>query len=195
MRRAGRRPRSARASAKPSTSGIMARSAPGETARRVAAASQRGKRGRARCRPPRASSASWSASPRGCARLVALSSTTSTRRSCRSADRRRRRCGARRLERRSRATKWNRLPCPTSLSTQMRPPISSTSCDEIARPRPVPPYRRVVEASACTNAPKICHCLSGGNADAGVGHRELQHGLVVGQRCLDATSTTTSPAR
>ena len=30
-------------------------------------------------------------------------------------------------------------PSPTSLSIQIRPPISSTSCEEIARPRPVPP--------------------------------------------------------
>ena len=37
------------------------------------------------------------------------------------------------------ATKWNRLPLPTSLSIQIRPPISSTSCAEIVRPSPVPP--------------------------------------------------------
>ena len=37
------------------------------------------------------------------------------------------------------AVKWKVLPVPTSLSTQMRPPISSTSCDEIVRPSPVPP--------------------------------------------------------
>ena len=48
----------------------------------------------------------------------------------------------------------------------MRPPISSTSCAEIARPSPVPPYSRVVEASACSNGledplaacPAGCRC-------------------------------------
>ena len=42
-------------------------------------------------------------------------------------------------------------PLPCSLSTPISPPISSTSWCEIARPRPVPPYSRVVEASACEN--------------------------------------------
>ena len=62
----------------------------------------------------------------------------------------------------NRATKWNWLPLPGSLSSHMRPSIISTSCVEMVRPRPVPPYRRVVDASACTNAPKISHCFSSG---------------------------------
>ena len=62
----------------------------------------------------------------------------------------------------SRAVKWNVLPSSGSLSTQIRPPISSTSVDEIARPRPVPPNWRVVEPSACLNGSKIACCLSGG---------------------------------
>src|ERR1035437_6598617 len=37
------------------------------------------------------------------------------------------------------AVKWNVLPSCGVLSTQMRPPISSTSVAEIARPSPVPP--------------------------------------------------------
>src|SRR5437868_5171357 len=37
---------------------------------------------------------------------------------------------------------------PAVLSTWIVPPISPTSCLEIASPSPVPPYRRVVEASA-----------------------------------------------
>ena len=45
----------------------------------------------------------------------------------------------------NRAVKWNALPWPCSLSTQMRPPIIDANCDEIVRPRPVPPYLRVVE--------------------------------------------------
>ena len=39
-------------------------------------------------------------------------------------------------------------PAPSSLSTPISPPIVSASCRDIARPRPVPPYLRVVEASA-----------------------------------------------
>ena len=52
------------------------------------------------------------------------------------------------------AVKWNVLPLPASLSTQRRPPISCTSCDEMVRPSPVPPYVRVVEPSACVKASK-----------------------------------------
>jgi hypothetical protein len=44
--------------------------------------------------------------------------------------------------------KANTLPLSTSLSTQMRPPISSTSRREMVRPSPEPPNRRVVEESA-----------------------------------------------
>ena len=70
--------------------------------------------------------------------------------------------------------KWNVLPRPDSLSTQMRPPISSTSCGEMASPRPVPPYLRVVELSACANASKISSLLVGRDADAGVADGEVQ---------------------
>ena len=54
------------------------------------------------------------------------------------------------------------LPQPGSLSTQMRPPIISTSLDEMLRPRPVPPYLRVVEPSACVNASKMPCCFAAG---------------------------------
>src|SRR5690349_353854 len=46
------------------------------------------------------------------------------------------------------AVKWNELPLPSSLSTQIRPPNISVSLREIVSPRPVPPYLRVVELSA-----------------------------------------------
>ena len=46
------------------------------------------------------------------------------------------------------------------LSTPISPPMSSTSRFEIARPRPVPPYFRVVEASAWTNGSKRRACAS-----------------------------------
>ena len=39
----------------------------------------------------------------------------------------------------SRSVKWNVVPTPGSLSSQIRPPISSQSRLLIARPRPVPP--------------------------------------------------------
>ena len=47
------------------------------------------------------------------------------------------------------AVKWNVEPLPSSLSIAILPPIASTSCIEIARPKPVPPYFRLVEPSAC----------------------------------------------
>ena len=42
-------------------------------------------------------------------------------------------------------------PASAALSAVMRPPISSTRLLVIERPSPVPPYRRVVEGSACVN--------------------------------------------
>src|SRR5579871_2043886 len=38
------------------------------------------------------------------------------------------------------AVNQNRLPSPALLSIPSSPPISSASCFEIERPRPVPPY-------------------------------------------------------
>ena len=52
----------------------------------------------------------------------------------------------------SRAVKPNVLPLPGLLCTETWPPINSVSCLEIANPSPVPPYLRVVEASACSKA-------------------------------------------
>ena len=39
-----------------------------------------------------------------------------------------------------RRVKWKALPCSGSLSTQMRPPINSTSREHMVSPSPVPPY-------------------------------------------------------
>ena len=61
--------------------------------------------------------------------------------------------------------KWKVVPRPGSLSSQIRPPISSTSFRLIARPRPVPPNFRVVEPSACVNDSKIEPLLVRGDAD------------------------------
>ena len=47
--------------------------------------------------------------------------------------------------------KWNSLPTPGWLSTPISPPIISTSLRQMARPRPVPPCSRVLEASTCEN--------------------------------------------
>ena len=58
------------------------------------------------------------------------------------------------------------------------PPIRATRSEEIDCPRPVPPYCRVVELSDWVNASKISFCLSGGIADASVGHAEVKDGLV-----------------
>ena len=93
-------------------------------------------------------------------RFVALSSTTSTCRPSTMLAGRGAATGSRWTP--NRATNRNRLPRPGSLVSQIRPPIISTRCAEMVRPSPVPPNRRVVDVSACTNAPKICHCLSSG---------------------------------
>ena len=61
-----------------------------------------------------------------------------------------------------RTVKWKRLPWPTSLSTQIRPSISATSRAAMASPSPVPPWRRVVELSACSNISKITGRFSSG---------------------------------
>ncbi len=47
-------------------------------------------------------------------------------------------------------------PLPAALSRPISPPILSTSSRLIASPRPVPPKRRVVEASACENLRNNC---------------------------------------
>ena len=63
----------------------------------------------------------------------------------------------------------NRLPLPGLLSTEISPPIASTSRLQIARPRPVPPNRReIVSVDLRELAEQQADGL-GGNADAGVG--------------------------
>ncbi len=61
----------------------------------------------------------------------------------------------------SRTVKRKVEPFPSTLSTWICPPISSTSCLEMVRPRPVPPNRRVVEPSAWRNDSKIRGSCSG----------------------------------
>ena len=92
-------------------------------------------------------------------RLVTLSSTTNTDRPGRNAaaSGRTARLGAAP----NRAVKWNELPRPGALSTQIRPCIASTRRAEMVSPSPVPPYWRVMEPSAWENASKISFCFSG----------------------------------
>jgi hypothetical protein len=49
-----------------------------------------------------------------------------------------------------------------ALTRRISPRSSRESSREIARPRPVPPYFRLVEPSACWNASKMICCLSVG---------------------------------
>ncbi len=58
--------------------------------------------------------------------------------------------------------KWKVDPSPTTPSIPISPPIFSTSCLQIARPRPVPPKLRVVEPSACMNGSKMALRRSSG---------------------------------
>ena len=60
-----------------------------------------------------------------------------------------------------RAVKAKRLPLLRSLSTQISPPIMRTILRQMASPKPVPPYLRVVDPSAWANASKISPLLLG----------------------------------
>ena len=53
-----------------------------------------------------------------------------------------------------RTVNQKRLPSPRTLSTPASPPIRRARWEVIARPSPVPPKRRVVEASACSKGLK-----------------------------------------
>ena len=70
-------------------------------------------------------------------------------------------------------------PCPGSLATVMSPPIMRQKRRLIASPRPVPPYLRVVEASAWVNSSKSRHLL-GRHADSRV--RDRHRDPVAGRR-------------
>ena len=81
-------------------------------------------------------------------RAVSLSSTTRARLPCRSV--RSTRVGAAAFVLlTSRTVNQKVLPWPRVLSTPTVPPIRLASCLVMAKPRPVPPYWRVVVLSAC----------------------------------------------
>ena len=52
------------------------------------------------------------------------------------------------------------LPCPGALRRRISPPSKLANSRLMARPNPVPPYFRLVLASACWKASKIMRCLS-----------------------------------
>ena len=54
------------------------------------------------------------------------------------------------------------LPSPTVLRTRISPPSSRAISRLIDRPRPVPPYLRLVPVSACWNGSKMTRSLSAG---------------------------------
>ena len=80
----------------------------------------------------------------------------------------------------SQTVKKKVLPTPGSLSSQMRPPMSSTRRRQMVRPRPVPPCLRVVDMSACVNGWNSFADCSRAHADAGVAHGELELHLLAG---------------
>ena len=55
----------------------------------------------------------------------------------------------------------NVLPVPGTLRRWISPPSRVASSRLIASPSPVPPYFRLVLASACWKASKMIRCLSG----------------------------------
>ena len=115
-------------------------------------------------RPPRSSrSRRWSAGRAGSGGCPPGPRRRGCARSCRAAC-----ASARERQREGRRSS----PGPGSNSTQMRPPCSSTIRRAIARPRPVPPFLRVLELSTCWNSSKIRCWSARGDAGAGVGHRD-----------------------
>ena len=77
------------------------------------------------------------------------------------------------------------LPTPGVLRSWISPPSRLASSRLMARPRPVPPYLRLVLASACWNASKMIFCFSGGmpmpvsdTSKATTGGAWLQHRMI-----------------
>ena len=76
-----------------------------------------------------------------------------------------------------------------ALCKRISPPSSRASSRLIERPRPVPPYLRLVVPSACWNASKMMRCFSVRDADAGIGHRERDHRFRRGSAPGDSDSS------
>ena len=60
--------------------------------------------------------------------------------------------------------------------------MPSASFAEIVRPRPVPPYLRVVDASACEKGLKSAACKALRDTDSGIADRESNCHLIGGLR-------------
>ena len=86
----------------------------------------------------------------------------------------------------------NVLPSPGVLSTRISPPSSRAISRLIERPRPVPPYLRLVVPSACWNASKISCCLSFGMPMPVSRTSKAMHRLGAGRAC---GSRTGAPSR
>jgi len=84
--------------------------------------------------------------------------------------------------------KMNSEPVPGVLWTRIAPPMSSQRRWQIARPRPVPPYLRVVDESTWENALKSRPTRSTGMPMPVVAHGELEHHVrrIEGDRRLEA---------
>ena len=89
--------------------------------------------------------------------------------------------------------KWKRLPWPSALSRCSSPPIRPTSRWLIATPSPVPPKRRVVEASACVKPLKMRAWFSGA-MPMPVSRTAISIVTSVAPIAITVTDTTTSPA-
>ena len=83
--------------------------------------------------------------------------------------------------------KWKVEPCPGSLSTHIVPPMSSLRRLLMASPSPVPPYRRVVDASTwLKDWNSRPNCLAR-DPDTGIAYRKVEQlavGLLLILRCL-----------
>ena len=74
----------------------------------------------------------------------------------------------------------NTEPLPTSLVTITSPPIMRASLRVMARPKPVPPNRCAVVASAWLNSSKQSAQLLLRHPDAGVGNGNLDPASAIG---------------
>ena len=145
--------------AKPDRSGMPASST--STSKGGAAASRHARA----WRPPSATVTSIPHAPSRFAsqsRWVALSSATNTRRPCSEPLPDGRTLASAPTCKATGTVSTKRLPRSTSLDRLMRPPINCARPRAIARPRPVPPKRRVTEASACENASNTSVCSADG---------------------------------
>ena len=167
------------ATVRPSASGMRASSSTQLVRPAVGGAVPQGVRWPPSRRPP-----PWGPSAEPCShssrmcRLVALSSTTSTGRLWSETGWTGAGSGGAAVGRGTRAGEGEECCAARQLSTVIVPPIGATSREAMVRPRPVPPYLRVVEVSSARKARKMRLLLLGRDADAGVAHGEAEADLL-----------------